>query len=154
MAPSTSARTSPRTTSVYEPRRLSLVASLSGPSSVPFRSGSGSGSGFGPGTLPVGPRFVFPRRDRAESRRPVSKRDACTSAANTRVASEARSFVLARDRATVSFTSRRRRSQRKIMVSATPRIGASAAAGGRVARRIRPRFHSAAIVTFLDFFRV
>lgn len=150
MAPSTSARTSPRTTSVYEPRRLSLVASLSGPSSVPFRSGSG----FGPGTLPVGPRFVFPRRDRAESRRPVSKRDACTSAANTRVASEARSFVLARDRATVSFTSRRRRSQRKIMVSATPRIGAPAAAGGRVARRIRPRFDSAAIVTFLDFFQV
>lgn len=41
------------------------------------------------------------------------------SAVITRATGEARSFILARDRATVPFTSRRRRSQRKIMVSAT-----------------------------------
>jgi len=68
VAPSTSARISPRTTSIYELRRLSLVASLSGPSSVPFRSDSGPGA-----LLPVHPRFVLPRR---RSSRPRSDRNA------------------------------------------------------------------------------
>jgi len=56
------------------------------------------------------------------------------SAVITRAASEARSFILARDRATVSFTSRRRRrSQRKIMVSATQRSRLRGS-GGRSSR--------------------
>lgn len=81
------------------------------------------------------PRLVFPRRDRAayapayrfESRR-------VHSAAITRAASEPRSSVLARDRATVSFTSRRRRSLQKIMVSATQRLDPAAARDSRAGR--------------------
>lgn len=133
MAPSTSARIPPRTTSVYEPRRLSLVASLSGPSSVPFRSGSG----HGPGTLPVDPALGFsaPRSCQVaplcfESRR-------VHSVVITHVANETRFSVLARDRATVSFTSRRRRSQQKIMVSATQRLDPAAARDSRAGRRGR-----------------
>lgn len=115
---------SPRTTSVYEPRRLSLVASLSGPSSrfaarlrLRLRTRH---------TLPVTisddcPRFVF-TRVRARAAAPLFERRDTQCRRFTYAFLRSRAFPRARARpcnGIVHLSSPRRDLSAKIMVSAT-----------------------------------